>query len=385
MKTLKVTLPILAFFSAALTAYSEEPKQTNEIESSVNQFLEKENKALREIIANAVKRKSFLVYENGKVTRIKIDEPTAVKLNSYLKLDSPLDDRVISLNSDLREAQIKNKDYDLKIAALNDQMAFKDRAIEDISRRLETSEGDREFLLKDRDRLIADKAELEKQFKDIVAIRKKVQQLQVELMASKKLEWLRKGIYGSAREKGGAKLKTLQKGGAGNPDLKVEVRRDGTVKVTPVEGEKPEDGESQIKTQGIEIKTQDKVILLDSDSWKPMRNEFEWARNYSAKSKNKGQVYETFLTIYLLPMATDRKTGKVISSNEYIEIFQVRPGTVTVQLRVDKGKYWVLTRDTYNVNTPASKVELDTLVYDMVYQEIQTKIDSNRFFIRNSL
>ena len=58
---------------------------------------------------------------------------------------------------------------------------------------------------------------------------------------------------------------------------------------------------------------------------------------------------------------------------------------MTVQLRVDKGKYWVLTRDTYNVNTPASKVELDTLVYDMVYQEIQTKIDSNRFFIRNSL
>lgn len=244
MKTLKVTLPILAFFSAFLTAYSEEPKQTNEIESSVNQFLEKENKALREIIANAVKRKSFLVYENGKVTRIKINEPTAVKLNSYLKLVSPLDDRVISLNSDLREAQSKNRDYDSQIAALNDQMALKDRAIEDISRRLETSEEDREFLLKDRDKLIADKAELEKQFKDIVEIRKKVQQLQVELMASRKLEWLRKGFYGGAREKGGAKLKTLQKGGADNPDLKVEVRRDGTVKVAPVEGEKPEDKEA---------------------------------------------------------------------------------------------------------------------------------------------
>jgi len=282
MKTLKATLPILAFFSAVLTAYSEEPKQTNEIESSVNQFLEKENRALREIIANAVKRKSFLVYENGEVTRIKIDEPTAVKLNNYLKLDSPLDDRVISLNSDLREAQSKNRDYDSQIAALNDQMALKDRAIEDISRRLETSEEDREFLLKDRDKLIADKAELEKQFKDIVAIRKKVQQLQVELMASKKLEWLRKGIYGSAREKGGAKLKTLQKGGADNPDLKVEVRRDGTVKIVPVESEKLEGGESQIKTQGIEIKTPDKVILLDSDSWKPMRNEFEWGSSSKA-------------------------------------------------------------------------------------------------------
>jgi hypothetical protein len=385
MKSLKVTLPILAFFYAILTANGEEPKQTNEIESSVNQFLEKENRALREIIANAVKRKSFLIYENGKVTRIKINESTAVKLNSYLKLVSPLDDRVISLNSDLREAQSKNRDYDSQIANLNDQLALKDRAIEDISRRLETSEEDRDFLLKDRDRLIADKAELKKQFKDIVAIRKKVQQLQVELMASKKLEWFRQGIYGSAGEKGGARLATLQKGGAVNPDLKVEVKRDETVKATNVEGDEPEEGESQIKTKGIEIKTPDKIILLDSDSWKPMRNEFEWARNYSAKSKSKGQVYETVLTIYLLPMSADRKSGKLISSNEYIEIFQVRPGTVTVQLRVDKGKYWVLTRDTYNVNTPASKVELDTLVYNMVYKEIQTKVDSNRFFIRNSL
>jgi len=72
MNPLKATLPILAFFSAALTAYSEDPKQTKEIESSVNQFLEKENKALREIIANAVKRKSFLVYDNGKVAKFKI-------------------------------------------------------------------------------------------------------------------------------------------------------------------------------------------------------------------------------------------------------------------------------------------------------------------------
>jgi len=244
MKTLKVTLPIVAFFSAAITAYSENPKQTKEIESSVNQFLEKENKALREIIANAVKRKSFLVYDNGKVTRLKIDEPTAVKLNSYLKLDSPLDDRLISLSSDLNEAQSKNRNYDSQIADLNDQIALKDRAIEDIIQRLETSEEDREYLLKNRDRLIADKAELEKQFKDIVVLRKKVQKLQVELMASKKLEWLRRGFYGGARLKGGAKLKTLQKGDADNSDLKVEVRRDGTVKIVPVEGEKPEDKEA---------------------------------------------------------------------------------------------------------------------------------------------
>ena len=244
MKTLKVTLSVLAFFSAVLTAYSEEPKQTNEVESSVNQFLEKENKALREIIANAVKRKAFLIYDNGKVTRIKIDEPTGVKLNSYLKLDSPLEDRVISLNNDLNEAQRKNKDYDAQITALNNQMSLKDRAIEDIIKRLEITQDDRDYLLKNRDKLVAEKAELEKQFKDIVDLRKKVQQLQVEIMASKKLEWLRRGYYGGAREKGGAKLKTLQSTPSHDPKLNVEVRRDGTVKIIPLEGEKTQNKEA---------------------------------------------------------------------------------------------------------------------------------------------
>lgn len=145
-------------------------------------------------------------------------------------------------------------------------------------------------------------------------------------------------------------------------------------------------GELSLQNKVIEIQTPDKLITLDSGKWEPMTNEFDWAQNYSEKLKKTGQVYETVLTIYLLPMSADRKNGKQISPNEYVEIFQVRQGTVTVQLKVDKGKYWVLTRDTYKVTTPNSmQVERDPVVYKSIYNEIQTYIDSNRFFIQNEL
>ena len=157
------------------------------------------------------------------------------------------DEKINSLNTELSAAQDKNRDYDSQIKDLNGQMATKDQAIEDISRRLESTENDRDHLLRERDKLIAEKAELEKQFQDIVVLRQKVQRLQVELMASKKLEWLRRGFYGSARKKGGAQLmgmskKPRQKTTTATADLNVEVRRDGTVKIVPIETNSPPNG-----------------------------------------------------------------------------------------------------------------------------------------------
>ena len=153
---------------------------------------------------------------------------------------SAKDEKISALNGELSTAQNKNKDYDSQIQDLNSQMADKDRAIDNIGRRLESAEEDRDHLLRERNKLLAEKAELEKQFQDILVLRQKVQQLQVELMASKKLEWLRRGFYGGARKKGGSRLMGMSKKNkrttvSPNADLTVEVRRDGTVKIVPVE------------------------------------------------------------------------------------------------------------------------------------------------------
>ncbi|MCH2384081.1 MAG: hypothetical protein MK293_02355 [Pedosphaera sp.] len=160
---------------------------------------------------------------------------------------SAKDEKISALNGELQTAQSKNRDYDSQIKTLNSEMADKDREIDDIGRRLKSAEEDRDHLLLEQKKLLAEKAELEKQFQDILVLRKKVQQLQVELMASKKLEWLRRGFYGGARKKGGSQLMSMSKRNdrktvSANADLNVEIRRDGTVKIVPIETNSPPNG-----------------------------------------------------------------------------------------------------------------------------------------------
>ena len=148
------------------------------------------------------------------------------------------DEKIMALNKDLKTAQSKNKDYDSQIKNLNTQIVSKDQEIDAIERRLEASEADREYLLKQRDKLIAEKAELEKQFQDIAVLRQKVLKLQGELMASKKLEWIRRGLYGGARTKGGSRLMSMsarkpEEKNTQKTDLNVEIKSDGTVKIAP--------------------------------------------------------------------------------------------------------------------------------------------------------
>lgn len=107
--------------------------------------------------------------------------------------------------------------------------------IADTQRRLEASEGDRDFLLKELKRLQTEKAELERQFNDLALLRDQVRKLRDEMSITRRLEWIRRGLYGSFAKKGG---ELLQKGFVGAPaqtnyNLNVELTREGTVRVIP--------------------------------------------------------------------------------------------------------------------------------------------------------
>ena len=98
--------------------------------------------------------------------------------------------------------------------------------------KLEASEGDREFLLKELKRLQAEKSDLERQFNDLAMLRDQVKHLRDELSVSRRLEWIRRGLYGSL--KGGELLrKGFVSAGAGrtNYNLDVELKRDGSATV----------------------------------------------------------------------------------------------------------------------------------------------------------
>jgi chromosome segregation ATPase len=119
------------------------------------------------------------------------------------------------------------------MADLNTSLKGLEKQIAETEQRLAASEGDREFLLGELKRLQTEKAELERQFNDLALVREQVRRLKDELSLAQRLEWIRRGIYGSHAVKGGELL--MSRGYEPAPkasyDLTVELRQDGTAKV----------------------------------------------------------------------------------------------------------------------------------------------------------
>ena len=125
----------------------------------------------------------------------------------------------------------QNDDLTKKMSDLNTSINNLESQITDTQRKLAASEGDREILLKELKRLQAEKAELERRFNDLAVLRDQVRKLRDELSIARRLEWIRRGLYGS--ERGAEKL---QKGlGAAGPqtnyDLNVEIKQSGGAKI----------------------------------------------------------------------------------------------------------------------------------------------------------
>jgi hypothetical protein len=117
---------------------------------------------------------------------------------------------------------------------LTNAIAGLEGRIAETQRKLAQSEGDREFLLKELKRLQAEKADLERKFNDLAVLREQVRALKEELSVARRLDWIRKGLYGQGDLKGGGLLqKGFSKPGtnAPKPGLDVELKTDGSVKI----------------------------------------------------------------------------------------------------------------------------------------------------------
>ncbi len=134
---------------------------------------------------------------------------------------------------DTRIGQLETQNLTLDKQANDMKAAIADLEgkISDTEQQLAKSEGDREFLLKELKRLQAEKAELERKFSDLVVLREQVRKLKEDLALSRRLEWIRLGLYGEPK-KGAALLQGGMRKPAADakqsPDLNVEIRRDGS-------------------------------------------------------------------------------------------------------------------------------------------------------------
>lgn len=135
----------------------------------------------------------------------------------------------------ITELQTQRDDLTKRMEELNVSITSLETQISTTEKKLTAAEGDRTFLLKELKRLQSEKAELERQFNNLAFLREQVRKLRDELSIARRLEWLRRGLYGST-VKGGEKLQKGFSTPAANTNfnLNVELRQDGTVKVAPV-------------------------------------------------------------------------------------------------------------------------------------------------------
>src|SRR5436189_877137 len=124
--------------------------------------------------------------------------------------------------------QLDKQAIDMKVAIAN-----LEKSIAQTEKQLAASEGDREFLLKELKRLQTEKADLERQFNDLSALRSQVAKLKEELSIARRLEWIRMGIYGMQTQKGAEKLmQAAATTSTGTPfNLNVELKQDGTATI----------------------------------------------------------------------------------------------------------------------------------------------------------
>lgn len=145
---------------------------------------------------------------------------------------------------------------------------------------------------------------------------------------------------------------------------------------------------SQVSDQ-YSIVVSNKTIDVASDKFKKVSDSESYAKNFLALNKGK-TMFGQMITVYTIPMSDDRKSGKKLSTNEYLELFVVSKDAVTIQIRLDKGDYWLLSRETFDIaNTQLPKYEYkpfleessdDFIVYENFFRN---EIDSTRDVLNN--
>src|SRR5437667_2230364 len=100
----------------------------------------------------------------------------------------------------IAELEVQNQALDKRALDLSTSITNLTTQIADTRKKLAASEGDKTFLEKELKRLMNEKSELERQFNDLAVLRAQVSKLKEELSISRRLEWIRQGLFASTEQ-----------------------------------------------------------------------------------------------------------------------------------------------------------------------------------------
>ena len=149
-------------------------------------------------------------------------------------------DAMTKKQAEIQELEGRNENLSNRMTDLTSAIEELENQIADTERKLSASEGDREFLLAELSRMQAEKIDLERQFNDLALLRGQIRKLRDELSLASRLEWIRRGLYGTQLPE----TERLQPGFAapvdtGPVDLEVEIRQEGGARVIGDEPDAP--------------------------------------------------------------------------------------------------------------------------------------------------
>jgi chromosome segregation ATPase len=202
--------------------------------------LEEERKLTSSLTNDLAARKTDLASLTNQIVET---SNTLAKTQDSLKAAQ---DEVAKRDAQIAQLETQNKQLDDKATVLSDSITNLQTQIDSTQKKLAASEGDKAFLEKELQRLVAEKAELERQFNDLKVLRTQVAKLKEEMNISRRLAWIREGIFARDEQKGAQLLMQKSTPAFGsnsiasapppkstNYDLNVEIKSDGTVRVIP--------------------------------------------------------------------------------------------------------------------------------------------------------
>lgn len=216
----------ISHFSNSLTQAQSNLHEQQLVNTNLYKDLDDQKKAFVELTNQFSALSSNLAQTSTNLAQ------TEVALKSSQEAVSQRDAKIADLESRNQTLEKDAQELSLAITNLNKQ-------ITDTQHKLAVAEGDKAFLQKELKRLMADKAELERQFNDINVLRAQLSKVKKELLAARHQQWAREGMLYNPDRKAGQLL--MQGAGAPrsaesaktNYDLNVELNSQGGVKIIP--------------------------------------------------------------------------------------------------------------------------------------------------------
>ncbi len=137
------------------------------------------------------------------------------------------DKKILALENQNSELDKQDAEMRASITNLNTQ-------IDATRQKLKASEGDKDLLMKQLRTLQAKKDELEGKLKDLAFLKEQVKELRDQLAIDRRLDWIRRGLFGATGEKGGERLAHPLPSvpPLTNNTLNVEIRQNGGARIT---------------------------------------------------------------------------------------------------------------------------------------------------------